>query len=42
MVGCPFAVAAVLSCRVQSDRSITPHLAVGTLFDCCGWTCQVT
>ena len=34
MVGCPLAAAAVLSCRVQSDRWITPHLAVRTLFDC--------
>ena len=33
MVGCPFAVAAVLSCRVQSDRWVAPHLAVRTLFD---------
>ena len=31
MVGCPLAVAAVLSCKV-----------VRTLFDCCRWTCSVT
>ena len=42
VVGCPLAAAAVLSCRVHSDRWITPHLAVRTLFDCCRWTCQVT
>ena len=42
MVGCPLAVAAVLSCKVQADRWIAPHLAVRTLFDCCRWTCRVT
>ena len=44
MVGCPLAAAAaaVLSCRVQSDWWITPHLAVRTVFDCCRWTCRVT
>ena len=42
MVGCPLAVAAVLSCKVQADRWIAPHLAVRTLSDCCRWTCQVT
>ena len=42
VVGCPLAVAAVLSCRVQADRLVAPHLAVRTLFDCCRWTCQVT
>ena len=31
--------AAVLSCKVQPDRWIAPHLAVRTLFDCCRWTC---
>ena len=34
MVGCPLAVAAVLSCRVQGDRWIAPHFAVRTFFDC--------
>ena len=34
--------AAVLSCRVQPDRWIAPHLAVRTLFDCCRWTSWVT
>ena len=42
MVGCPLAVAAVLSCKVQPDRWIAPHLAVRALFDCCRWTCRVT
>ena len=42
MVGCPLAAAAVLSCKVQPDRCIAPHLAVRTLFDCCRWTCRVT
>ena len=28
MVGCPLTVAAVLSCRVQSDRWITPDLVL--------------
>ena len=42
MVGCPLAAAAVLSCKVQPDRWIAPHLAVRTLFDCCTWTCRVT
>ena len=35
MVGCPLAVAAVYSCRVQADRWVAPYLAVRTLFDCC-------
>ena len=43
MVGCPHAAAAaVLSCKVQLDRWIAPHLAVRVLFDCCRWTCRVT
>ena len=42
MVGCPLAVAAVHSCRVQTDRWVAPHLAVRTLFDCCRWTGRVT
>ena len=41
-VGRPLAVAAVLSCRVQADRWIAPHLAVRTLFDCCRWESRVT
>ena len=41
MVGYPLA-AAVLSCKVQPDRWIAPHLAVRTLFDCCRWTCRDT
>ena len=42
MVGCPLAVAAVLSCTVQAGRWVAPHLAVRTLFDCCRWTSRVT
>ena len=42
MVGCPLAVAAVLSCKVLNDRWVAPHLAVPTLFDCCRWTGRVT
>ena len=42
MVGCPLAVAAVLSCKVQADRWVAPHLAVQALFDCCRWTGRVT
>ena len=43
MVGCPLAAAAaVLSCKVQPDRWIAPHLAVSALFNCCWWTCRVT
>ena len=42
MVGCPLAVAVVLSCEVLADRWIAPHLAVQTLFGCCRWTRQVT
>ena len=42
MVGCPLAVAAVISCRVQPDRWSAPHLAVRTIFDCCRWIGRVT
>ena len=42
MVGCPLAVAAVLSCKVQADRWVAPHLAVRTLFDCCRWCAAYT
>ena len=42
MVGCTVAAAAVLSCGVQPDRWVAPHLAVRTLFDCVRWTCRVT
>ena len=42
MVGCPLAAAAVLSCTVQSDRWIAPHLAVRALFDYGSWSCCVT
>ena len=42
MVGCPLAVAAVLSCKVQPDRWIAPHLAIRALFDCGRWESWVT
>ena len=42
MVGCPLTVTAVLSCKVQGDRLIAPHLAVRTFFDYCRWTSRVT
>ena len=42
MVVCPLAAAAVLSCKVQPDRWIAPHLAVRTLFDCCRCSSRVT
>ena len=32
VVGCPLAATAVLSCRVQSDKWVAPHLAVPTPF----------
>ena len=34
--------AAVLSCTVQADRWIAPHLAVRTLYDYDRWSCRVT
>ena len=37
MVGCPLAVAAVLSCKVRADRWVAPHLAVRALFDGVRW-----
>ena len=42
MIGCPLTAAAVLSCAVQADRWISPHLAVGALFDYDRWSCCVT
>ena len=42
ILGCPLAAAAILSCNVQPDRWIAPHLAVRTLFDCCRWECRGT
>ena len=41
IVGCAFAAATVLSCKVQPDRWIAPHLAIRTLFDCCSWQSRV-
>ena len=42
MIGCPLTAAAVLTCMVQPDRWIAPHLAVRTLFDYDRWSCRVT
>ena len=42
VVGCPLSAAAVLSCTVQADRWIAPHLAVRALFDYERWSCCVT
>ena len=45
MIGCPLAAAAaaaVLSCTVQADRWIAPHLAVRTLCDYDRWSGRVT
>ena len=42
VVGCPLEAAAVLSCTVQPERWIAPHLAIRTLFDCCRWESRVT
>ena len=42
MIGCRLAAAAVLSCTVQADRWISPHLAVRALIDCDRWSCCVT
>ena len=43
MVGCPLAVAAVLSCKVQNDRWVaSPILLFAPCFDCCRWDCRVT
>ena len=39
MTGCPLAAAAVLSCTVQADRWISPHLAVRALVDYDRWSC---
>ena len=37
VLGCPLAAAAILSCSVQPDRWIAPHLAVRALFDYGRW-----
>ena len=42
MIGCHLTTAAVLSCTVQPDRWIAPHLVVRTLFDYGRWSCRVT
>ena len=41
MVGCPLASAALLSCNVQLDRWIAPHLAFRSLFDYGRWDAWV-
>ena len=41
ILGCPLAAAALLSCRVQPDRWIAPHLAVRAFFDYGRWDAWV-
>ena len=41
MVGCPLATAALLSCKVRTDRWVAPHLAVHALFDYGRWDAWV-
>ena len=42
VLGCPLSAAAVLSCTVQADRWISPHLSLRALFDYDRWSCCVT
>ena len=42
VLGCPLAAAAILSCKVQPERWIAPHVAVRALFDCGRWESWVT
>ena len=42
VLGCPLAAASILSCKVQLDRWIDPHLAVRAFFDCGRWDSWVT
>ena len=42
VLGCPLVAAAILSCKVQPDRWIAPHLAVRALFDCGRWESWIT
>ena len=42
ILGCPLAAAALLSCKVQPDRWIAPHLALRALFDYGRWESWVT
>ena len=42
MVRYPLTAAAVLSCAVQPDRWIAPHLVVRALCDYSRWSCRVT
>ena len=37
ILGCPLAAAAILSCKVQPDKWIAPHLEVRALFDYGRW-----
>ena len=41
ILGCPLAAAAILSCKVQPDRWIAPHLSVRALFDYGRWDAWV-
>ena len=41
VLGCPLAAAATLSCRVQPDRWVAPHLAVRAHFDHGRWDAWV-
>ena len=41
-IGCPLCAAAVLSCRVENDRWVQPHLAVRTRFSGVRWSAMVT
>ena len=42
MIGCPYVAASLLSCTVQADRWISPHLEVRALVDYDRWSCCVT
>ena len=42
MIGCPLVAPSLLSCTVQADRWISPHLAVRIFFDHDRWSYQVT
>ena len=45
VIGCPLAAAAaaaLLSCKIQTDRWIAPHLAIRALFDWGRWESWVT
>ena len=42
VIWCRLVAASLLSCTVQADRWISPHLAVRALFDYDHWSCCVT